>query len=218
MAVSGDISRQDILKAGGMAAAALAILGVLLNGWIGSLSDQIITVNGRVTETLAEVRGLDDTLGLTSEAIKLRISETNQRIDDLFEAQNQVASRMAAVESNVSYLRNRIDGIADKLEVASAEEAQEDPGQAEAPILLSRTPQDAFEILKENGIQMLGLPELQDAVGPAHWVQAQSLVEQDIKELSGSFIFITDDADAIVSLSKLGWSPIEEITTTEPQQ
>ena len=212
------ISWQDILRNGGVAAAALAILGVLLNGWIGSLSDQITAVNGRVTETLAEVRGLGDKLDLTAEAIKLRVSETNQRIDDVSETQSQVASQLADVESSVSYLRHRIDGIADKLQIGSAEEFMKDHRLAEAPSLPSHTPKDAFKILGENGIQLLGLPEVQDTASPEHWMQARSLVEQDIKELSGRFIFITDDAQAIISLSKLGWSPIEDVITKAPQQ
>lgn len=69
------------------------------------------------------IGAIEDREGTTASAIQAgnaRIDGTNERIDRVLEAQTEAIARLVQVEAELSYVRRRIDQIAEKLEVAAA--------------------------------------------------------------------------------------------------
>lgn len=98
-------------------AAVVAIFGLFLtsfNGRFTSIEAQYADTGKRLTE-------LDTKLDRRADALLQSIRETNTRIDGVLQNQTALAAQVARVEGELSYIRGRLDKVADKLQVSSAD-------------------------------------------------------------------------------------------------
>lgn len=111
-------------------AAVVAVLSLFLtsfNSRFTSLENQYADTGKRLTE-------LDSKLDRRADALLQAIRETNTRIDGVLQTQATLASQVARVEGELSYIRSRLDKVADKLQVSSVEPSANTPEMAAGPV------------------------------------------------------------------------------------
>ncbi|KAI9881761.1 MAG: hypothetical protein M1823_006528, partial [Watsoniomyces obsoletus] len=102
------------------------------------------------------VFALDEKVDRRAEAIEARVSETNQRVDRILEGQTSAAERTAQIQTDLNYVKDRIDRIAEKLEVAALPNAN-------FPYA------SVVSYLKGAGVHVWNAKDLQEADLPAFW-------------------------------------------------
>lgn len=85
------------------------------------ISSRFTSIDAQYADTGKRLTDLDAKLDRRTDALLQSIQNTNTRIDAILQQQTTLASQVGRVETEVSYVRGRLDKIAEKLQVAEAE-------------------------------------------------------------------------------------------------
>lgn len=107
---------------------AIVSLGVVLGQCqLSTIDSRLTGIDSRLAQVDERLTGVDEKIDRRAESIEQRVAETNKRIDSGLGTQSEMSVKVNKTESDVLYLRERIDKIADKLQVSSAEPLNEAP-------------------------------------------------------------------------------------------
>jgi hypothetical protein len=103
----------------GVILAAIGLAFTIVTLQVNAISGRFSTLEAAYGNIDRRVLGGDDKLDRRAEAIEKRIVETNQRVDRVLENQTSLAAQLSKVETELSYIRSRLDRVADKLQVSA---------------------------------------------------------------------------------------------------
>ncbi len=115
------ITPAAILGSAGLVVSFLNYEGSVLAGRFGGVEARMQAVESRVQTIDQRIQGVDDKVDRRAEAVEKRIEAVTQLLDTLVGLQGDAKSQTAKIETELSYVRGRLDRIADKLQVASAQ-------------------------------------------------------------------------------------------------
>lgn len=131
----------------GVIIAALGLVAILGQCQLSGIDNRLGTIDQRLI-------ALDEKIDRRGESIEQRVAETNKRIDAGLSTQSEVSVKVNKTESDVLYLRERIDKIAEKLQVASAA-----PNEVPVAFSLDDLKRDPIGSLKRVGFEVTPLKE-----------------------------------------------------------
>lgn len=153
-------------------------------GLLAHFDVQFSTLHGRIGDLDSRLRGVDEKIDRRGEAIEQRVAETNKRVDTVLEIQRDLAAQVSGVETGLTYVKGRLDQVAQKLEIASAP-VDADPKQlwAQAAKLIEADPLGA---LKRSGIKAIPLWDAGQSIATMTFASDQLPDPQKV------FLFSTD--------------------------
>lgn len=132
------------------------LLLVVITSQLNGISDRIASIETREGNIGARIEAVDSSINIRSNAIESRLGDTNARIDRVLEGQAASATAAAHMQIELSYVRGRLDQIAERLEIAEAPMIE--------PTLLAGTSRDQMiESLRRSGFVVYRADDLADA-------------------------------------------------------
>jgi tetrahydromethanopterin S-methyltransferase subunit G len=108
---------------------AVAVVGLGLTFF----NSRFTSIEAQYSDTAKRLTELDAKLDRRADALLQSIRETNSRIDAVLQQQATLASQVGRIEAELGYIRSRLDKVAEKLQVTSAEEKIPKPGTPPIP-------------------------------------------------------------------------------------
>lgn len=174
----------------GIILTAIGLLFVVVSWQLSGIGYRIGAIEGREGVVAADIREVGAKVDRRVESVEARVSETNARIDRVLEGQTSAAERLAQLQSDVTYVRDRVDQIAERLEAAAA------PSRS-SPAMVSVT--EALDALKAAGLEFYDIRQLQETTSPA---LQQGVVDGDI-------LILTQDNEITRQLRDAGIEPLD---------
>lgn len=145
-------------KAPGVLLAALGLVFIVVSWQLSSINERIGSIEGREDTTAANMRDVGAKVDRRAEAVESRVSETNSRVDRILEGQTAAAEQVARLQSDVTYVRDRVDQIAERLEASA-------PPTRASPAMVSID--EAIDALRQAGMGVYDARQLQGVTVPA---------------------------------------------------
>jgi hypothetical protein len=94
----------------------VAIVGIAFT----VISSRFTSIDAQYADTGKRLTDLDAKLDRRADGLLQSLRDTNIRIDTILQQQTTLAAQVGRVEAEMSYIRSRLDKIAEKLQVADA--------------------------------------------------------------------------------------------------
>jgi uncharacterized coiled-coil protein SlyX len=111
----------DTAAPGWTAWIAPAIVVAVVSTGVIFLNNRFATVEERVATIDRRLQAADEKMDRRFEAVEKRVAETNTRIDQIISNIATISVQQGKTDTEIGYIRNRLDKVADKLQVAAAD-------------------------------------------------------------------------------------------------